>query len=404
MRPFRALAVITALVATVAGYVPDGALAGATIPASQVSIGLATVAGGFTRPTYVTSSRDDLFRLFVVEQGGLVKVVKGSTVQSTPYLDLTSEIATSGNEQGLLSIAFHPAFQTHPYVFVAYTRKSDGALVVSRFNVGSYKNSTVPLSAERIVLVAPHPKYANHNGGQLQFGPVDHDLYIGTGDGGGGGDPFRNSENFSSLLGKVLRIDVDHACGGLRYCIPSTNPFAKSTSSTVRKEIYDYGLRNPWRFSFDRGDGTLWIGDVGQDTWEEIDHSAAAGGRDFGWSCKEAYMTYNSNACTINGHARSWVHPTADYNHGSNDSIGCAVIGGYVYRGPTYSWADGLYVYTDYCTATIWAIGRDASGVYSAAVVGHGTGNPTGFGESEGADMYLVNQDGNLYRVTFTKK
>lgn len=403
MRRFRALAVVTALVATVVGYAPAGALAGATIPASQVTIGLATVVGGFTKPTYVTSSRDQLYRLFVVEQGGLVKVVKGTTVQSTPYLNLTSRITTSGTEQGLLSIVFHRDFVRYPYVYAAYTRKSDGALVVSRFTASSYKASSVSAATERIILVAPHPRYPNHNGGQLQFGPADHDLYISTGDGGGGGDPFRNAENFSSLLGKILRIDVDHLCGGKPYCIPSTNPFAKSTSTTVRKEIYDYGLRNPWRYSFDRGDGTLWIGDVGQDTWEEIDHSAAAGGRDFGWSCKEAYMTYNSNACTINGHARSWVHPVADYNHGSNDSIGCAVIGGYVYRGPTYAFADGLYVYTDYCTATIWAIGHDASGVSTSAVVGHGSGNPTGFGESEGADMYLVNQDGNLYRVTFTK-
>ena len=400
MRRIRILAVVAALVGTVAGFPPPGALAAATIPASQVTIGLATVAGGFTKATYVTSSRDGLYRLFVVEQGGLVKVVKSTTVQSTPYLDLRSRLATSGNEQGLLSIAFHPDFQRYPYVYAAYTRKSDWALVVSRFTASSYKAASVSASTERILLVALHPTNQNHNGGQLQFSPLDHDLYISTGDGGGAGDPAGNAEKFTSLLGKILRIDVDRSCRPLPYCIPSTNPFAKSTSSTVRKEIYDYGLRNPWRYSFDRGDGTLWIGDVGQANWEEIDHSAAAGGRDFGWSCKEAYMTYKASNCTINGRTRSWVHPVTDYDHSSGR---CAVIGGYVYRGPTYAFARGLYVYTDYCTPTIWAIGRDANGIYSGAVVGTGPGAPTGFGESEGADLYQVNQDGNLYRLTFTK-
>lgn len=403
MRRFRALAVTSALVATVVGYAPPAALGGATISPSQVTVGLVKVAGGFTKPTYVTSSRDQQYRLFVVEQGGLVKVVRGSTVQSTPYLNLTSRITTSGTEQGLLSIVFHPDFVRYPFVYAAYTRKSDGALVVSRFTASSYKASSVSAATERVILVAPHPKYPNHNGGQLQFSPADHDLYISTGDGGGGGDPFRNAENFSSLLGKILRINVDATCGGKPYCIPAGNPFARSTSTTVRKEIYDYGLRNPWRYSFDRADATMWIGDVGQNTWEEIDHANTAGGHDLGWSCKEAYATYNSNACTINGRTRSWAHPVADYNHGSNDSIGCAVIGGYAYHGPTYPFAHGLYVFTDYCTATIWAIGHDASGISTTAVVGHGTGNPTGFGESEGADIYEVNQDGNLYHVTFTQ-
>jgi len=404
MRRIRAIAIVVGLVAALAGYAPSGALAGATYPASQTSVGLVAVGSGFTGPTYVTSSRDGLGRLFVVEQRGLVKVFVHGRTQSTAYLDLRTRVATGGNEQGLLSIAFHPSFQTRPYVYAAYTRKSDGALVVSRFTARSYQSSSVLASTERVLLVAPHPNQTNHNGGQLQFGPVDHYLYIGTGDGGGAGDPYRNAENFSSLLGKLLRINVDTSCSGKPYCIPSTNPFASSTSTRVRKEIFDYGLRNPWRFSFDRNDHTMWIGDVGQDRYEEIDHATAVGGRDFGWSCVEAFTTYNSNACTINGRTRSWVHPTAAYSHGTNDSIGCAVIGGYAYRGPTYPWAGGLYVFTDYCTATIWATGHTRDNIYSTAVTGHGTGNPTGFGESDNGDLYLVNQNGNLYRVTFTKR
>jgi glucose/arabinose dehydrogenase len=413
MRRIGTIAAVGALAASLAGFAPTGAIAGATsarsVPAtstmtvapSSVTIGLSTVASGFTKPTYVTSARDGLGRLFVVQQGGLVKIVLRGRVISTPYLNLTSKVATGGNEQGLLSIVFHPSFQTRPYLYAAYTRKSDGALVVSRFSVRSYRDSVVSASTERVLLVAPHPSQTNHNGGQLHFGP-DNYFYIGTGDGGGGGDPYRNAEKFTSLLGKLLRINVDATCGRKPYCIPSSNPFAKSTSTTIRKEIFDYGLRNPWRFSFDRSDKTLWIGDVGQDRYEEIDHATTVGGRDFGWSCKEAFTTYNSNACTINGHARNWVHPTAAYSHGANDSTGCAVIGGYVYRGPTYAWADGLYVFTDFCSATIWATGRTSAG-YSTVVTGHGSGNPTGFGESDGGDLYLVNQNGHLYRVTFTK-
>ncbi|MDQ1685545.1 MAG: hypothetical protein QOC82_2282 [Frankiaceae bacterium] len=403
MRRIRAIAVVAGLVATLVGYPPTGAIAGATYPASQVSISLVTVASGFTNPTYVTSARDGVGRLFVVEQGGLVKVVVGTRVQSTAYLNLKSRIATGGGEQGLLSIVFHPSFKTRPYLYAAYTRASDGALVVSRFSVRSYRDSTVALSTERVLLVAPHPNQTNHNGGQLQFGP-DNYLYISTGDGGGGGDPYRNAENFTSLLGKILRINVDASCSGKPYCIPSDNPFAKSTSTTIRKEIFDYGLRNPWRFSFDRIDHTMWIGDVGQDLYEEIDHATAVGGRDFGWSCKEAFTTYNSNACTINGHTRNWVHPTATYSHGTNDSTGCAVIGGYAYRGPTYPWAIGLYVFTDYCSGTIWTTGHTRSYSYSTAVTGHSSGNPTGFGESDGGDLYMVNQAGNLYRVKFAKR
>ena len=182
MRRIRSVVIASALALAGIGYAPTGALAGATLPASKVSVGLATIASGFTKPTYVTSAHDGLGRLFVVEQGGLVKIVLGKRVQSTPYLNLTSKIATGGNEQGLLSIVFHPSFQTRPYIYAAYTRKSDGALVVSRFSVRSYRDSTVATSTEHVLLVAPHPSQTNHNGGQLQFGP-DGMLYAGTGDG-----------------------------------------------------------------------------------------------------------------------------------------------------------------------------------------------------------------------------
>lgn len=337
----------------------------------------------------------------MVQQGGLVRLVRGGSVQSVPYLDLRSRTAANG-EEGLLDIAFHPGFASRPYVYASYTRKSDGALVVSRFTARSASATTVSASTERVIIVIAHPKQTNHNGGQLMFG-VDRYLYITTGDGGSEGDPFGNAENMKSLLAKMLRINPDSQCGRIHYCIPSTNPYARST--TVMHEIFDFGLRNPWRASVDRADGTLWIGDVGQDTYEEIDHVSTRGGKDFGWSCKEANSTYNSSRCTINGRSRSIQGPVFVYSHGSNDSNGCAVIGGYDYDGPTYSFARGLYVLTDYCSGNVWAIGRGSSGGYSTAAVGTAPSHPSGFGEGDTGELYLVAQGtGDLYHVVFTQK
>jgi glucose/arabinose dehydrogenase len=251
------------------------------------------------------------------------------------------------------------------------------------------------------ILTVKHPNQTNHNGGQLMFGRYGY-LYITTGDGGGAGDPYRNAENMRSALAKLLRIDIDHHCGSYNYCNPPTNPWAKST--TVLRDIFDFGLRNPWRASIDRADGSIWIGDVGQDRYEEIDHVSASGGKDFGWSCREANATYNSDACTIGGKARSMTRPVTYYGHGTNDSNGCAVIGGYAYHGPNYPFAAGLYVYADWCSGHIWALGRTSTGGYSVARVGQTSVHITGFGEGDKGEIWAVDDAGELFHVAFAKR
>jgi glucose/arabinose dehydrogenase len=381
----------------VAGATPVAA----TIAPTSVTASFRTVVTGFSSPTSVTSARDGSGRLFVVEQGGLVRLVAHSSIQHAAYLDLRSRIS-SGGERGLLDLVFHPGFKSRPYVYASYTRKSDGALVVSQFTARTSSSASVSAATERQLLVVKHPNQSNHNSGQLMFG-FDRYFYITTGDGGGSGDPYGNAENMKSLSGKLLRINVDSHCGRIHYCIPSNNPYARS--STVSHEIFDFGLRNAWRASVDRADGTLWLGDVGQDVYEEIDHVSTRGGKDFGWSCKEGNATYNSNRCTINGRSRSIQGPVFVYSHGSNDSTGCAVIGGYAYAGPTYSFARGLYVLTDYCSAKVWAIGRTSSGGYQTAEVGTAPASPSGFGEGDTGEMYLVTQgSGGLYHLVFTQK
>src|SRR3954447_581076 len=223
---------------------------------SPVGAHLSKRAGGFVDPVGVTTARDGVTRTFVAEQRGTVRLVNnGTQVQSKFYLDIRSRVV-SGGEQGLLSIVFDPNFNSHPFLWAAYTRVSDGALQVSRFHASSAKATSVSASTEVKLFTVPHPQETNHNGGQLMFG---HDgyLYISTGDGGGGGDPFGNAENLTSLSGKLLRIDVEKSCGSLNYCIPWNNPFP-SASSTNQRLVFDWGLRNAWRYSVDDADGTLW--------------------------------------------------------------------------------------------------------------------------------------------------
>jgi glucose/arabinose dehydrogenase len=392
VRAWRAGAAAGVVVLAVVGMNATIVARATTRAPSSVHVALGRVAGGFSAPTGVTSARDGSGRLFVVEQRGTVRVVRAGTVASRFYLDIRNEVR-SGGEQGLLSIAFHPGFARHPYVFAAYTRSSDGALVVSRFRASSHTAANVAASTEVRVVVVPHPGQVNHNGGQLMFGRSGL-MFIGTGDGGSEGDPFGNAENLKSLLGKLLRIDVDHSCGRKHYCIPSGNPYARS--STARHEIFAFGLRNPWRMSVDRSDATLWIGDVGQDRYEEIDHTAALGGKDFGWSCMEGRTTYNSSNCS----GRHMTPPVFVFSHADGS---CAVIGGYAYHGPRYPFAAGLYVFSDFCSAHLWATGRSSSGGYPTARVGQVSGHVTGFGEGDAGEIYVVTQEGRLGHVVFSR-
>jgi len=351
-----------------------------------------TVVSGLSSPISVTNAGDGSGRLFVDEQGGVIRIVRSGHLLTKPYLDISGEV-TSGGEQGMLSIAFHPDFSKHPTLYVAYTR-SDGDLVVSSFTASSAGANQVSPSTERHILLVPHHGATNHNGGQIFFGD-DGYLYVTTGDGGGEGDQFKRADTRNNLTGKILRIDVDKSCGKLHYCIPSTNPYAHSTK--YRREIIAWGLRNPWRVSIDRPTNTLWIGDVGQDTYEEIDHVGVPAANDFGWSCKEGRSTYNTAEC---GHRHItgpvWVIP---HNPGGV----CAIIGGFVYRGKRYAGiAGGLYVYSDNCSGRVWGL-RKIGGTWRNAQIGSVSGNPSGFGLSQSGHLYVVTLDGVLHRAGFSK-
>jgi glucose/arabinose dehydrogenase len=299
---------------------------------------------------------------------------------------------SGGSEQGLLGLAFHPDFPADNRVFVDYTDTA-GNTVVSSFKVNPAAPNVVIPGSEVAILHVTQP-YANHNGGGIAFGP-DGDLYIALGDGGSGGDPQNHAQDLGSMLGKILRIDVDHPSGGKQYGIPSSNPFVGKTGLD---EIWLYGLRNPFRFSFDRKTGDLWIGDVGQDHWEEIDVArAGVRGLNFGWRVMEGDHCYNpSSGCSTAGKTL----PVVEYSH----DFGCAVIGGNVYRGSAYPALKGGYVFTDECTGLTWAVAAGVKGQQALVQVGDGSAGIAGFGESEAGELYAADLGGQLYRVTATTR
>jgi glucose/arabinose dehydrogenase len=351
-----------------------------------------TVVRGLSSPVSVTNAGDGSGRLFVDEQAGVVRIVRSGHLLATPYLDLTPKV-TSGGEQGLLSIAFHPNFARHPKLYVAYTR-SDGDLVVSSFTATSASANQISPTTERRILLVPHHGATNHNGGQIFFGN-DGYLYITTGDGGNEGDFYKRADTRNNLTGKILRINVDKSCGSMHYCIPPSNPYAHSKK--FRREIIAWGLRNPWRASIDRATNTLWIGDVGQDRYEEIDHVGLPAAHDFGWSCKEGRATYNASECG----KRKITPPVKVIPHSPGGN--CAIIGGYVYRGKQYAAiAGGLYVYTDNCSGRVWGLMR-ANGHWHNAQIGSVSGGPSGFGLSQSGTLYVVTLDGVLHRASFSK-
>jgi glucose/arabinose dehydrogenase len=354
-----------------------------------VSLSFVKRAGGLDQPILVTSA-PGTSRLFIVERTGRIRVYSKGHVLATPYLDLRNRVNSSGGEQGLLGLAFAPDFVHSHKLWVTYTTSS-GALRLSRFIAPSATSSKVNSFAEKVVLTVPHPTYQNHNSGMLVFGR-DGDLYMTTGDGGAGGDPFRHAQDRKSLSGKLLRIDPRHSCGSKRYCIPASNPYAKS--KTFRREIWAYGLRNAWRFSVDKVNGDLWVADVGQDKYEEVTRIPyGKKGWNLGWSCREGKHIFDASRCSssVTYHA-----PTIEYPH----PVGEAVIGGFVYRGSTYAkLLRGLYVYGDYITGRVWVYGRGVS--HQVASVG--ANRLTAFGQSRGGELYAVTIDGGLYALKATK-
>jgi glucose/arabinose dehydrogenase len=300
-------------------------------PSGAVSLKLETIATGFSLPLYLTAPAGDA-RLFVVEKGGQIKIIQNGTTLPTAFLDISSRISDSG-ERGLLSMVFHPQFSINRQFYIYYTDTS-GSIVVERYLASSSDPNKADTASATPVITILHPNFDNHNGGQLAFGP-DGYLYIGTGDGGGGGDPIKNGQNTAVLLAKILRLDVS----SLPYKIPANNPF--STSTVNKKEIWAFGLRNPWRFSFDAPAAKLYIGDVGEDAKEEINVADVnAAGLNYGWSNTEGTLCFNSAACNKTG----ITMPTVEQDHPDSESI----TGGYVYRGSKIPELQGTYFYGDF--------------------------------------------------------
>jgi glucose/arabinose dehydrogenase len=370
------------------------------LPATAASgLKLVKVAEGFSQPLYVTNAGDGSGRLFVVEKGGKIKIIKDGKVLPQPFLDISSRVGNTG-EAGLLSVAFPPGYANKGYFFVYYNHKDDIAkpepmdaghnegkdTVIARFKLTTDPDRADPNSEERI-LVRNQP-YTNHNGGLIAFGP-DGYLYVGLGDGGNGGDPQNQAQNLFSILGKILRIKV--GVNGT-YTIPPTNPFYESANA--RGEIWDYGLRNPWRWSFDRLTGDLFIGDVGQGDYEEVNFEppARAGGVNYGWRCKEGLHNFNNTPPC----AGTLTPPIVEYSH----SVGNAVTGGYVYRGTAANSLSGQYFYGDFSTGKLWSLTRAGDG-WGEPVLELETGyGISSFGEDQAGELYLVDFDGAVYQLT----
>jgi glucose/arabinose dehydrogenase len=361
------------------------------------TIAVTQFATGFTQPVGLEHCGDS--RMFIVQQAGLIKILNANgTTNSAAFLDISSLVTqpSGQSEQGLLGLAFHPDYATNGYFYVNYTRVSDGATRVSRFSVNPNDPNDALENSEFNIITIAQP-YSNHNGGQIRFGP-DGYLYIGMGDGGSADDPQGNGQSRTVLLGKMLRLDVDN---GSPYSIPATNPYA--THLTYKKEIWAYGIRNPWRFNFDRCTGDLWIGDVGQDFYEEIDFQPASsiGGENYGWRCREGLhecSTCNTSGCATTGFAE----PVYEYEH--TNANGCSLTGGYVYRGGIYGGLYGWYLFTDFCSGRIWGTYPNGSGGWTTIILLESINNQYGsFGEDYLGELYLLGRgNGNIYKISET--
>lgn len=329
---------------------------------------------GLQRP--VDLQADGSGRLFVIEKVGRIRIMANGQLLESPFLDISDRVGSSGNEQGLLGLAFHPQYAQNGRFFVNYT-DTNGNTSISRFQVSGDPNIADP--ASEVELLGVDQPFRNHNGGGLAFGP-DGYFYAGLGDGGSQGDPSGNAQNTGNLLGKVLRLDVDSA---EPYAVPADNPFGN--------EIWQYGFRNPWRLSFDRLTGDLYIGDVGQNAWEEIDFLEAdsPGGANFGWSYREGTHDYAGNG------PADLVNPVAEYSHSEG---GCSVTGGYVYRGETMPEWNGIYLYGDYCTGFVWGLIHSDDG-WQAQMLFDTDVNITAFGQDESGEIYLIGDLGGIYRL-----
>ncbi len=389
----------TLLLLVVMGLFAPQAFAQDATPTAEVTVfdpatfavSLQPVADGLVKPLFVTNAGDGSGRLFVIDQPGTIEIVADSQKAAAPFLDISDRVRSEGSEQGLLGLAFSPDYATNGLFYVDYT-DLDGNTVVSRFKVTADADVADPES-EQIILQQQQP-FPNHNGGSLVFGP-DGMLYIGFGDGGSQGDPNANGQNLDTWLGKILRIDVDpvRTPAGESYLVPADNPFV--TTANAKPEVFAYGLRNPWRFSFDKVTGDLYIGDVGQNVIEEIDFVPAndLGGHDFGWNIMEGTSCYEADSCDQNG----LTLPVTEYAH---DVGGCSVTGGYVSRGDANQTLQGIYMFADYCSGKLWGLGRDATGAWVTSNPIETGAGISSFGQGEDGDLYLTDiNSGTVYRI-----
>jgi glucose/arabinose dehydrogenase len=387
MRPTRTLRLALCLLVSPASACGSGEGSPLGPPEGTVPVGLDPVASGLSFPLYLTTPAGDA-RLFIVEKGGAIRIVKDGALLPAPFLSLADRVSTGG-EQGLLGLAFDPAYATTGRFVVHYT-DVNGNTVVSMFRVSAGGPDLADPASESVLLTAEQP-FANHNGGQILFGP-DGMLYIGLGDGGSDGDPGGRGQAVTDLLGDILRVDVSSGTG---YTVPADNPFVGRADA--RPEIWSYGLRNPWRFSFDPATGDLYIADVGQNAWEEVDVVTAAGGAgrgtNFGWNPTEGAHCYATSSCDLG----AFTLPVLEYSH----SEGCSITGGYVYRGAAIPALQGHYFYSDFCRGRVRSFRlQDGEAVEpqqrSALAPG---GSVTSFGQDTVGELYILTAEGQIFRI-----
>lgn len=356
------------------------------VPLAELTVVSEQVASGLRRPIAITGLPDG--RMLIAEKNGTVRAYHPDTgLAAEPVLDLTARIDTSDNERGLLGITPAPNFARTGILYVAYTSLPAGALTLARVHIGAPERL-------KVLLTQQHAEYGNHNGGQVAFGR-DGYLYWSLGDGGHANDPFKAGQDLGTLLGKIVRIDVNRACGAKSYCVPSDNPFVGRAGA--RPEIWVYGLRNPWRFSIDRADNSLWIGDVGQGLVEEVNHiRPSQRGANLGWSCREGTPVFDPQQCRSGGR---YTDPVFEYDHFNGN---CSVTGGVVYRGSRTPEARGTYIASDYCSTLAFAVRPRPAGGYESATIGNLPTQPTAFGTDVHGELYVLSDlPGWLNRVRF---
>lgn len=382
------IAILVAIILTAVSAQAQDVVTQLSNPPSPSSIRLEEIATGLDKPIYLTSAGDDSGRLFILEQAGIIRLIKNGVLQSTPFLDITGrvnqDIRGGYSERGLLGLAFHPQFAENGQFFVHYSDRRGGT-VIARYHILADNPDAGDPASETIIFTHDQP-FPNHNGGQIDFG-LDGYLYIGLGDGGSAGDPLNSGQTPDSLLGKILRIDVD---GSAPYSVPADNPY-NTVNAELAPEVWALGLRNPYRFSFDRATGDLYIADVGQNQWEEVNFQPAdsPGGENYGWKIYEATRPYANGPQPSN-----LVMPIAEYDH----SNGCSITGGYVYRGEAVPALQGVYLFSDWCSGKLWATYRDVNGAWQTIPFGESARQITAFGQGDDGELYLVAYNGDILK------